>query len=200
MIKIGFMASHGGSGMKAVLNAMQKGLNAMPTVLICNNKNAVAFNIAKQYDMTCYHLSSKTHADAELLDSVICATLKKHDIDILMLSGYMKKLGPLTLSEFQNRILNIHPSLLPKFGGQGMYGDRVHQAVIDNNEKISGASVHIVTADYDQGPVLNQIEVTVENGETVASLRDKIKQLEGGLYVKTLERIISGDIKMTLSR
>ena len=190
------MASHGGSGMEAVLKALQKGLNAVPTVLVYNNKNAEAFNVAKQHNIATYHLSSKTHSDSELLDSAICAILNKHDVDILMLSGYMKKLGPLTLSEYQSRILNIHPSLLPKFGGQGMYGDRVHQAVIENNEKISGASVHIVTAEYDQGPVLNQIEVEVESGETVASLREKIKGLEGGLYVETLKKIISGEIKM----
>ena len=190
------MASHGGSGMEAVLKAMQKGLNAIPTVLVCNNKNAEAFNVAKQHSVATYHLSSKTHTDSELLDSAICATLNKHDVDLLMLSGYMKKLGPLTLSEYQSRILNIHPSLLPKFGGQGMYGDRVHQAVIENNEKISGASVHIVTAEYDQGPVLNQVEVELESGETVASLREKIKGLEGGLYVETLKKIISGEIIM----
>ena len=184
--------------MKTVLKAIQKELNAIPTVLICNNKNAEAFNVAKEYNIATYHLSSTTHADSEQLDSSICAVLNQYNVDILMLSGYMKKLGPLTLSKYQNRILNIHPSLLPKFGGQGMYGDRVHQAVIENHEKSSGASVHIVTAEYDQGPVLNQITVEVDNQETVASLREKIKQLEGGLYVETLERIISGDINMAL--
>lgn len=196
MIKTGFMASHGGSGMKAVLEAIQSGLDVQPVVLICNNRNAGAMTIAGNLDIPTYHLSSNTHQDAEQLDREICATLQKHHVDLLLLSGYMKKLGPVTLSGFKNRILNIHPALLPKYGGQGMYGDHVHQAVIDNKEEKSGASVHIVTAEYDQGPVLNQREIILDRSETVESLREKIKKLEGGLYVETLEKIISGDIKL----
>ncbi len=196
MIKIGFMASHGGSGMRAVLEALDHGLEAAATVLICNNQDAEAFTIAKRHDIPCYHLSGKTHPDPVLLDHAICETLQKHAVELVMLSGYMKLLGPVTLKAYQNRILNIHPALLPKFGGQGMYGDRVHRAVIDNRETLSGASVHIVTAEYDQGPVLNQQQVPLESGETVASLRQKIKQLEGDLYVKTLRKIISGEITL----
>ena len=196
MIKIGFLASHGGSGMRAVLEAMDNGLEATATVLICNNQNAAAFALAKQHNIPSYHLSGKTHPDPELLDRAICATLKRHAVDLVMLSGYMKLLGPVTLQTYRNRILNIHPALLPKFGGRGMYGDRVHKAVIDNQETTSGASVHIVTAKYDQGPVLNQQQVPLEKNETVASLREKIKQLEGKLYVETLTKIISGEITL----
>ncbi len=196
MIKTGFMASHGGSGMKAVLEAIQSGLNAQPVVLICNNRNAGALDIARKFDIPTYHLSSNTHSNTEQLDREICATLKKHHVELVLLSGYMKKLGPVTLSEFKNRVLNIHPALLPKFGGQGMYGDHVHRAVIENREEKSGASVHIVTAEYDQGPVLNQREIGLDTSETVESLREKVKNLEGGLYVETLEKIISGDIQL----
>ena len=197
MIKIGFMASHGGSGMKAVLEAIQTGLDAQPVVLICNNYNARAFTIASDFKIPAYHFSSNTHKDTELLDRAICSTLKKHNVGILMLSGYMKKLGPITLSEFKNRILNIHPALLPKFGGQGMYGDHVHQAVIDSKEAKSGASVHIVTDEYDQGPVVNQKKIILNPDETIETLREKIKKIEGGLYVETMEKIISGEIKLS---
>ena len=196
MIKIGFMASHGGSGMKAVLQAIDSGLNANPRVLICNNQNAQVFNVARQYHLDCYYLSSNTHDDQQQLDREICTTLKGFEIDLLLLSGYMKKLGPETLSAFNNRILNIHPALLPKFGGQGMYGDRVHQTVLNNRESVSGASVHIVTAEYDQGPVLNQEIVTVDADETLESLREKVKNIEGQLYVDTLAGIISGAIPL----
>jgi len=196
MIKIGFMASHGGSGMRAVLEAMDNGLDATATVLICNNQNAAAFTLAKRHNIPSYHLSGKTHPDPELLDRAICATLRKHAVDLVMLSGYMKLLGPFTLQAYRNRILNIHPALLPEFGGQGMYGDRVHRAVIDNQETTSGASVHIVTAEYDQGPVLNQQQAQLEKDETVASLREKIQKLEGKLYVETLRKIISGEITL----
>ena len=196
MIKIGFMASHGGSGMKAVLESVQTGLNAQPVVLICNNQNAQAFTVARNFHIPAYHFSSNTHKDIEHLDRAICSTLKKNHVDILMLSGYMKKLGPVTLLEFKDRILNIHPALLPQFGGQGMYGDHVHQAVIDSKEAKSGASVHIVTAEYDQGPVLNQKKINLVSDETVESLREKIKKIEGELYVETLGKIISGEIKL----
>ena len=196
MIKIGFVASHGGSGMQAILQAIHSGLNANPRVLICNNQNAQAFNVARQYHLDCYYLSFNTHDDLQQLDREICTTLKGFEIDLLLLSGYMKKLGPETLSAFNNRILNIHPALLPKFGGQGMYGDRVHQTVLNNRESVSGASVHIVTAEYDQGPVLNQEIVTVDADETLESLREKVKNIEGQLYVDTLAGIISGAIPL----
>ncbi len=180
--------------MKAILEAIQHGLDAQAVVFIGNNKNAGAFKIAAQHNLECFHLNSKTHPDAEQLDQTICSTLERQQIDLLVLSGYMKKLGPLTLKKFSNRILNIHPSLLPKYGGQGMYGDRVHQAVIENQENQSGASVHIVTDEYDQGPVLNQKIVAVEENETVESLREKVKAIEGQLYVDTLKKIVNNEI------
>ena len=123
-------------------------------------------------------------------------TFKQHEVDLILLSGYMKKVGSLTLANYKNRILNIHPALLPKYGGQGMYGDRVHQAVLQHGENQSGASVHIVTAQYDQGPVLKQKTVCISTDESIASLREKIKNIEGQLYVDTLTSIVAGDIKL----
>jgi phosphoribosylglycinamide formyltransferase-1 len=194
MINIGFMASHGGSGMKAILQAIQQGLKANPKVCICNNRQADAFNVAQAYHLATYYLSSATHKDQQLLDQAICSALQEQNIEILLLSGYMKKLGPLTLSAYKNRILNIHPSLLPKHGGAGMYGDRVHQAVIDDGATESGATVHIVTAEYDQGPILKQECVVLDDNETLESVRKKVRNIEGNLYVETLSGIVSGDI------
>lgn len=196
MVKIGFMASHGGSGMSAILQAVENGLNARPVVLICNNNNAGAFDIARAHNVPVCHLSNQMYDDAEQLDAAICHTLLRYEVDLLVLSGYMKKLGAMTLSTFEGRILNIHPALLPNYGGQGMYGDFVHQAVIANHERQSGASVHIVTEEYDQGPVLNQKTIDLDINETVDSLREKVKSLEGGLYVETLQKIINGDISL----
>jgi len=196
MLNIGFMASYNGSGMISVLEAIKKGLPIIPTVLICNNKDANAFKVAKDFDLPAYNLSHKTHKYFIDLDEAICSTLKKHDVDLLLLSGYMKKLGPKTLSEFHYRILNIHPSLLPRFGGKGMYGDHVHQAVLDRKEKVTGATVHIVTAEYDQGPIINQQKVSLSDHETLDSIREKVRQVESHLYVDTLEGIISGKISI----
>ncbi len=196
MLNLGFIASHGGSGMKSILEAIQQGLDADAKVFISNNQNAAAFEIAKQHKLETYHLSSKTHQDPKQLDQAICSILEQHNIQLLILSGYMKKLGPLTLERFNNRILNIHPSLLPKYGGQGMYGDHVHRAVINNQEHESGASVHIVTAEYDQGPVLKQKKVKLEDNERVETLREKVKHIEGQLYVETLTAIIKSEIRL----
>ncbi len=193
-MRIGFMASHGGSGMKAVLQAIDNDLALEPVVFIGNNKNAAAFDIARSWRLPAYYLSANTHADPEQLDQAICAKLRAYNIDLLLLSGYMKKLGQHTLTAFKNRILNIHPSLLPKYGGQGMYGDRVHQAVLDNREHQTGASVHIVTDEYDQGPVLKQLTVTLNDTDTLESVREKVKSIEGLLYVQTLQGIVSGEI------
>jgi phosphoribosylglycinamide formyltransferase-1 len=196
MLNIGFMASYNGSGMVSVLQAVKNGLPANPTVLICNNKNANAFRSAEEYGLPACHLSSKTHDNSEDLDKAICSTLKKYNVDLLLLSGYMKKLGPETLTEFRYRILNIHPSLLPSYGGKGMYGDHVHAAVLENKEKETGATVHIVTEEYDQGPIINQQKVALTNHETLGSIREKVRRIESHLYVDTLQGIISGEISI----
>ncbi|MFK8067771.1 MAG: phosphoribosylglycinamide formyltransferase [Gammaproteobacteria bacterium] len=198
-LNIGFIASYNASGMRSVLNAVENGLAVKPTVLICNNKNANAFKLAKEYDLPAYHLSSKTHEDNAELDQAICDRLQQHEVDLILLSGYMKKLGPKMLSMYRNKILNIHPSLLPLFGGKGMYGDHVHQAVLDNNAKKTGATVHIVTAEYDQGPILNQQSVALENNESLDNIREKVRQIEAHLYVDTLQGILSGDIEIPQS-
>ncbi len=197
MLNIGFMASYNGSGMVSVLEAIENnGLQINPTVLICNNKDANALKNAEKYGLPTYHLSQKTHENSDDLDEAICAVLEKHNVDLLLLSGYMKKLGSKTLSEFHYKILNIHPSLLPKFGGKGMYGDHVHAAVLENKEKETGATVHIVTEEYDQGPIINQQEISLTDHETVESIRTKVQQIEAHLYVDTLKGIISENIKM----
>lgn len=196
MLKIGFMASYNGSGMLSVLRAIEDGMQVKPTVLICNNKNANAFKTAEKFDLPSYHLSGRTHKNHDDLDEAICSALREHEVDLILLSGYMKKLGSKMLADYEYKILNIHPSLLPKFGGKGMYGDHVHQAVLDNEEKETGATVHIVTEEYDQGPIINQQKVALTNNETLESIREKVREIEAHLYVDTLEGILSGEITM----
>jgi len=115
-------------------------------------------------------------------------------VDTVILAGYMKKLGPLTLQAFRGRILNIHPALLPKFGGPGMYGKRVHAAVLAAGETVTGVTVHVVDALYDHGRILAQCEVPVREGDTVDSLADRALQQEHRLYTETLRRIAAGEI------
>jgi len=103
----------------------------------------------------------------------------------------MKKIGPLALKEYSNRMLNIHPSLLPRYGGKGFYGDKVHAAVIESGDAQSGATVQFINEEYDEGPMICQKVVDVELGETVASLKRKVQAIEGELYIDAIQNIVS---------
>lgn len=190
-MKISFLASHGGSAAKAIITAMATGdLPAMPGILVTNNADSGIHQWCVDHDFPIQHISSRTHGDKE--DAAICNALVNTGTDIVVCSGYMKKIGPLTLSRFKDHILNIHPALLPKHGGQGLYGDKVHAAVLEAGEKISGASVHLVTADYDEGPVLGQSRVEVTLDDTLDTLRQKVQATESSLYIKCLKSFLTG--------
>ena len=123
-----------------------------------------------------------------------------HGANLIVLAGYMKRLGPLTLSHYRGRVLNTHPALLPKFGGRGMFGDRVHEAVLAAGEKVSGATVHVVDGDYDTGPILSQIPVPVLPGDTTTTLRSRVQRVERSQYVTVLQRIAAGQIELPSSK
>ena len=186
---ISFLASHGGSSAKAIIAAMGAGdIAAAPGILITNNADSAIHRWCLDNNFPVRHISAQSHDDA---DAAILAALLEAGTNIVVCSGYMKKIGPLTLQAFAGNILNIHPSLLPKYGGKGMYGDRVHEAVLKAGDDVSGATVHIVTADYDDGPVLGQSRVDVTPNDTVESLRQKVQATEPDLYVKCLKRFLT---------
>ena len=120
--------------------------------------------------------------------------MRWHRVEVICLAGYMKKLGAEVLAAYEERILNIHPSLLPKFGGQGMYGMRVHEAVLAAGERESGATIHLVEEEYDQGRVLAQEKIPVEAGDTPEALQKRVLAVEHRLYAATLARIAAGEI------
>lgn len=196
-MNIGFLASHGGSNMQAIIDAAKSGkLHAIPVVIISNNRDSTALQRAKTENIPAYYLSSKTHPDPDSLDEAILGTLLKHNVDIVALAGYMKKLGPKTLDHFKGRILNIHPALLPKHGGKGMYGIHVHESVLNAGERQTGVTVHLVTEEYDRGPILAQVTVPVEPGDTPDTLAARVLIQEHILYSATLERISTGELKL----
>ncbi len=199
--RIGFLASHGGSNMQAILDACRDGrLPADPAVLICNNPDAQAIARARAADVPSFVLNAKTHPDEAALDAAIRDTLQRHRVDWVALAGYMKKIGPATLGAFHHRILNIHPALLPKFGGAGMFGAHVHRAVIAAGETTSGATIHLVDSDYDRGPILAQAEVPVLPDDTPESLAARVLQTEHRLYPDTLRKLILGEITIPFLR
>ncbi len=137
-------------------------------------------------------LTIPTAADPDAADRRLVAALQAARADLVALSGYLRKLGPATLAAFAGRILNVHPGLLPRFGGPGMYGRRVHEAVIAAGERVSGASVHLVDGEYDHGPVIAQTEIPLADGETAPSLEAKVMAVEPELFVATLQAISEG--------
>lgn len=196
-LRLGFLASHGGSNLQAILDAIDAGtLPAVACVVISNNSDATALARAAARRIPALHLSAKTHPDPDALDAAILAALRERAVELVVLAGYMKRLGPRTLAAFPNRVVNIHPALLPKFGGQGMYGLRVHQAVIAAGEKESGATVHLVTDEYDAGPVLAQVRVPVLPGDTPESLQARVLEQEHRLYPEVLRRIATGELAL----
>jgi phosphoribosylglycinamide formyltransferase 1 len=199
MMRLGLLASHGGSNLGAIIAACRDGrIAAEPVVVIGNNSRAFALERARRAGIPVRHLSGQTHPDPAALDRAMAEVLAEYDADLVALAGYMKRLGPLVLARWRGRIVNVHPSLLPKFGGQGMYGERVHAAVLAAGETVTGATIHLVTEEYDQGPVIARATVPVEPGDTVESLAARVLRREHELYVATLARISHGDLRLPL--
>jgi len=195
-LHLGFLASHGGSNMQAIIDACKDGrLDATPCVAISNNSDSMALQRARNEGIPWYHISGATHpGSAE--DEEILRVLKRHGVDTVILAGYMKILGTVTLHAYRGRILNIHPALLPKFGGKGMYGKRVHEAVLAAGEKVTGVTIHIIDENYDTGPIVNQCQVPVLEGDTADSLAERVLKHEHALYVETLQKISDGRIRL----
>lgn len=194
---LGFLASHGGSNLQAVIDACREGrVNAEPRVVISNNSRSRALSRAADAGIPRFHVSTVTHPDDDARDRAIVGILERHDVDLVVLGGYMKELGPRTIASFRNRIVNVHPALLPKFGGRGFFGIAVHEAVLASGDRVTGATIHLVDEQIDHGTVLAQQTVAVEEGDTAETLAERVLAIEHSLYVDTLRRIASGEIDL----
>lgn len=195
--RLGFLASSRGSNMQAIIDACKSGrLPARPVVIISNNGDSGALARAKAEGIPGFHLGSSVYPDPDELERKIVATLQEYKVDIVILAGYMKKIGSRILAAYPGHILNIHPSLLPKHGGPGMYGIHVHESVISNGESESGVTIHVVDDKYDTGPILAQKKVPVAASDTADSLSRKVLAVEHELFVDTLARILAGEIRL----
>lgn len=195
MLRIGVLASHEGTTLQAIIDACaEKRIDGRVVAVISNNSGSGALRRAAAAGIETSHLSSVTHSSGDSLDVAICGALQRARADVIFLAGYMKRLGPRTLAAFHPRILNTHPALLPKFGGQGMFGDRVFEAVLARGEPESGASVHLVDAEYDTGAVVCQERIQVLPGDTVDSLKARVQACEREAVVKTLAAIARGEL------
>jgi phosphoribosylglycinamide formyltransferase-1 len=200
-MNIAVLASHEGTTLQAVLDACAAGrLAARVALVVSNNAESGALRRARQAGIPALHLSGATHPDAQALDCAIRDALAHHETDLVLLAGYMKRLGPATREAYGGRILNTHPALLPRFGGQGMFGAHVHRAVLAAGERVSGASIHLIDDGYDTGPVLAQATVPVETGDTEATLAARVQQAERELLVEVLADIASGKRRLPGAR
>ncbi len=196
-LRLGFLASHGGSNAQAIFDACRKGaLHGEARVLISNNSRAGVRDRAERAGVPFYHLSSTTHPIPAELDAAILQALRCHGVEVVCLTGYMKKLGAQMLAAYRGRILNIHPSLLPKFGGRGMYGIRVHEAVLAAGEAESGATVHLISDEYDRGSILAQERIAVCAGDSAEALQARVLAVEHRIYTETLQRIAAGSLAL----
>jgi phosphoribosylglycinamide formyltransferase-1 len=196
-IRLGFLASGQGSNLRAVVSACRAGkLRARPAVVISNNSRSGALEFARTESISWAHLSSQTHPEPAALDAAILSVLRDHSADLILLLGYMKKLGPRTLAAYAGRILNIHPALLPRHGGKGMYGIRVHEAVLAAGDAETGVTIHLVDGEYDSGPVLSQTRVPVEPGDTPQTLAGRVLEREHAFLVETLQEVVAGQIEL----
>ena len=188
-LRMGVLASGEGLTLQALLDAIASGRLAAEVVLVVsNNAAAGALSRAREAGIATQHLSSATHPDPAALDAALAQALEAAGAEIVVTTGYMKRLGPQVMAAFRRRMINVHPSLLPKFGGQGMYDRHVHAAVLAAGVTESGASVHFVEGDYDSGPVIAQARVPVLAGDTVESLSERVKQRERVLLVDVLQQ------------
>ena len=194
ILNLGFLVSHSGSNMQAIIdNVKTNNLTANLCVLISNNRSSFALERANIEKIPAFVINDSTHPNG--VDEEIVRLLKSYGVDTVILAGYMKLVSRYLIDSFNGRVLNIHPALLPKFGGKGMYGINVHRSVIESGEQVSGATVHLVSSKYDRGKILQQKECSVNCGyETPDTLAAKVLEIEHSLYSDTLIKISKGEI------
>ncbi len=189
-MRIGVLASHEGTTLQAVMDACADGtLAATVAVVVSNNSRSGAMRRAAEAGIATAHISTKTHPEPHAHDTAVKAALQNQQVDYVLLLGYMKKLGRETLAAFNGRILNTHPALLPKFGGQGFFGRAVHEAVLAAGDTVTGATIHLVAEEYDTGPLLSQVRVPVRANDNVERLEARVKGAEQNLLIATLVEI-----------
>jgi len=194
-LKLGFLASGGGSSARAIVNAVKAGdLAAEIRLMVSNNRSAPALEWARAEGLPT--LCLPTQADPDAADAKLAEALTAHGVELVVLSGYLRQLGPKTLGRYAGRILNIHPGPLPEFGGHGMYGRRVHEAVVAAGVADSAATIHVVDEEYDHGPVVASCRVPLQAGDTAEALEARVRAAEPEFFVQTLQRLARGDLHL----
>ena len=191
------LASGGGTNLQAIIDNMEAGkLSAQIRAVISNNSKSGALERARNHNISAIHLSHKQFATPEEFDQKLLSILKENETDLVILAGYMKMLSPVVIRAYKNKILNIHPALLPAFGGKGMYGIHVHEAVIDSGVKVTGVTVHLVDEIYDHGAIIVQKCVPVLSDDTPETLQQRVLPHEHQLYSEAIQLFAEGKVEI----
>lgn len=184
MLNLVVFASGNGSTLQAIIDAINNNeLSATINLVVSNNKDAFALERAKKNNIDTYIISNK---DFQSQDEELYKVLSNYKIDLIVLAGYLKMIGPKLLNKYT--IINTHPSLLPKYGGKGMYGMKVHKAVVEAGEKISGVTLHYVNSEYDKGSIIAQTKVDVLPTDTAEDVSAKVQAVEKIQLVNELKK------------
>ena len=184
--KIGVLASGGGTNLQAIIDACERGeIKGDVAVVISDKPDAFALERARKKDIPAIHIPPKG-LKREEHERLVDEALLKHGADLVVLAGYMRILTPWLIEKYRGRMMNVHPALLPSFGGEGMYGEHVHEAVLKYGCKVSGCTVHFVSTEVDGGPIILQESVPVLENDTPVSLANRIHPVEHRLYTKAV--------------
>ena len=197
MLKLAVLVSGGGTNLQAIFDAMDSGKirNAGVEVVISNNEGAYALERAKKHGVDGLCISPKNFADREQFYRALLDKLEEYSLDLIVLAGYLVTIPPAMIARYKNRIINIHPSLIPSFCGVGYYGLKVHEAALARGVKITGATVHFVDEGMDSGPIILQKAVEVLPGDTPKVLQQRVmEQAEWVILPQAIDRIANGEM------
>lgn len=197
MMNIAVLVSGGGTNLQAILESERRGENpnGKVTLVVASKPGVYALERAKNFGVQGVVVRRKDYAAAEEFDAALLKVLRENHIDLVVLAGFLSVLGPSVIAAYPNRILNVHPSLIPSFCGPGFYGLRVHEAALARGVKVTGATVHFVNEVCDGGPILLQKAVEVQPGDTPEILQQRVmEQAEWKLLPKAIAMVCNGEV------
>ena len=199
MLKLAVLVSGGGTNLQAIIDAISAGkiTNACISVVISNNANAYALERARAHGIEALCISPKDFESREAFNQAFLDKLNSYNVDLVVLAGFLVVLPEMMIKEYPNRIVNIHPSLIPSFCGKGFYGLKVHEGVLARGVKVTGATVHFVDEGTDTGPIILQKAVEVEQGDTPEVLQRRVmEQAEWVILPKAIDLIANGKVSV----
>ncbi len=200
MIRIAVLASGSGTNLQSIINACESGvINGEVVAVISNVEGAYALERARKHGIEAIPIPSRGRKRKEHEKEVL-AELDRIEPDLIALAGYMRMLTAEFIERYEGRIMNIHPALLPCFGGKGMYGENVHRAVLDSGARFSGCTVHFVTPEVDRGPIIVQRCVPVKDGDTVETLKARVLEEEHRAYPEAIRLFAEGRLRVEGNR